>query len=314
MKKLYVLSLVLVMAISLVSGTLALYTTQIDNLASGSVTAKEFIFTGSGTDTFQQGVKIAPSETVRWQFGVKNYENGLITETDLYYKLTFTVKATEGKQAIAPLTVTVKDLSGNVLKSVTGTGSFDVLGSFPLSQTGQERQFTVELTWPADGDNDINYAGGGYGTTVRVDAAASQLPYQEEPEQPTGDISVKYETTPAWTNGGSGVYEYNYQITITNNSDRTIEDWKMSLSLTGDELRSGWRAKLISSSGGNYVFENPAYNNTSTDDLLPGQSVTFGGPAYGRGNQSITNVTVGGSNSETIRNVALTCVFNRDFS
>ena len=117
-KLIAILGLISLMAGSIVSGTLAMYTTSIDRLAESSVTAKEFIFTSEGTDSFQQGVKLAPSETAKWQFKVKNYDDTLITETDLYYKLTFHVAATPGKNAIAPLVVSVKDASGTVLKSV----------------------------------------------------------------------------------------------------------------------------------------------------------------------------------------------------
>jgi hypothetical protein len=314
-KFVFSLILILTMAGSIVAGTLAMYTTSIDNLAEGSVVAKEFVFVGEGTDSFRQGVKIAPSETVRWQFKVKNYEDHVITETDLFYKLTFNVAASAGKSAIAPLTVTVKDLQGNVLNSVTGVGAFDVLGSFPLSENGQERDYVVELHWPSNDSVDINYAGGDYGTTVNVDAAASQMPFDgQETENPPQrrDIGVRYETTVSWQNGQSGINEYQYKITITNNSDQAIRDWYIAFSLPTDRLTGVWNAKLAPGyPEGSYKIVNPGYNNQTTDDILPGQSISFGGPARGRGTEPIRDISVGGSNTGASSNVDLTCEFGK---
>ncbi len=316
MKKIiFILSLVLTMVSSIVAGTLAMYTASIDNVGEGSVVAKEFVFVGDGTDSFQHGIKIAPTETVQWQFRVKNYEDYVITETDLYYKLTFNVLALQGKAAIQPLTVAVKDSQGNVLKSVTGTGTFDVIGSFPLSQAGQEDEYEVEIYWPDGGAEDINYAGNNYGTTVKVDAIASQLPLSEEPENPSEqkDVSVRYETLAPWQNGQSGIYQFEYKITITNNSDEAIKDWNIAFSLFTDRITQAWsNAKMVAGlPEGMYKFENPDYSNESTDNILPGQSVSFRGPAYGVGTEAIGNIVVGGSNVSGIRDIDLTCEFGK---
>ena len=314
-KMMFLLLLALTMASSLVAGTLAMYTTSIDNLADGSVVAKEFVFVGSGTDTFKHGIKIAPSETVQWQFKVKNFENHVVTETDLYYKLTFHVNASANKSAIQPLKVTVKDMSGNVLKSVTGTGDFDVTGAFPLAEIGQEKDYIVEINWPGNGSTDSNYAGSNFGTTINVDAAASQLPFTDNPipENPQSDISVKYETSVPWQNGQSGIYEYEYKVTITNNSDKPIKDWNIAFSLPTDRITGVWsNAKLVAGQPeGTYKFVNPGYNNQSTDHIQPGQSVSFRGPAKGRGTEPIRNITVGGSNISSSSNVKLTYEFGK---
>lgn len=296
-KTVVVLALMLVMASSLAASTLAMYTTSIDDLADGSVVAKEFIFLGEGTDSFSHGIKIAPKETVDWQFSVKNYDGSLVTETDLYYKLTFNVQAMAGKTAIQPLVVSVLDSDGTVLNSVTGTGTFDVTGAFPMSPSGQSEGYTVKIYWPSDDSTDIDYAGGSFGTTVNVDAAASQVPFGDSEEQISG-LSVLYQTSPSWTNGQSSRYEYEYKVTITNNSDQSIEDWFIEFNLGGDKLTRAWSNAVMvqGKPDGSYRFVNPAYNNPSTDDILPGQSVTFRGPAVGQGTQPISNVVVGGSN------------------
>lgn len=310
-KTVLILALLLVMAGSLTAGTLAMYTTTVDNLAQGSVTAKEFVFTGEGTDSFAQGVKIAPTETVTWQFDVRNYSGAVVTETDLYYKLTFDVHASAGKTAIAPLSVSVKDESGNVAGSTTGVGTLEVLGKFPLAEAGQMHAYTVEVYWPSNDSVDIDYAGNAYGTTVSIDALASQAPLSaSEPEEPQPDISVLYRTTQPWQNGQSGINEFNYSVTITNNSDRTIEDWYIEFVLSAYRLSGVWsNAKMVGGqSNGSYRFVNPGYNNVSTDDLLPGQSVTFGGHGFGLGATSPQNAKVGGSNAEPA-SAALVCQF-----
>lgn len=297
-KTMFVLALLLVMAGSLTAGTLAIYTTSIDNLAHGSVSAKEFVFLGEGTDSFSQGVKIAPTETVNWAFSVKNFDGATVTETDLYYRLTFHVQPAAGKKAIDPLVVSVLDANGAVLKSVTGTGTFDVTGAFPVSQAGQAKGYTVKIHWPSDNSNDIKYAGGNYGTAVNVSAAASQIPFDGN-QVPQSNVSVLYETSPSWSNGQSGSYQYEYKVTITNNSDNAIEDWYIAFDLGGDQLTRAYSNAVMTQGGGSYKFVNPAYNNTATDDIAPGQSVSFRGPAVGQGLQPIGNVTVGGSNTSS---------------
>jgi hypothetical protein len=306
-----ILILLLVMVSSVTAGTLAMYTTSIDDLAQGSVVAKEFVFTGEGTDSFAQGVKIAPTETVNWQFDVKNYSGHMITETDLYYKLTVNVHATSGKKAIAPLRVTIKDESGKTVGSTTGVGKFDILGEFPLSQTGQDETYTVELNWPSNDSVDIDYAGDAYGTTVNIDAIASQAPLSSsEPEQETGKISVLYQTTKSWQNGQSGINEYNYSVTITNHSDAPINSWYIGFTLHTDRLTNAWsNAKMVQGlAEGTYRFNNPAYNNTATDNILPGQSVTFGGHGYGLGTDAPKSAKVGGSNADA-KSAVITCKF-----
>lgn len=353
-----VLILLLFMASSVTAGTLAMYTTSVDDLAQGSVSAKEFVFIGEGTGSFEQGVKIAPSESVNWQFAVRNYSGNIITETDLYYKLTFDVHASTGKLAIEPLTVTVKDENGNIVGSAAGTGRFDVTGEFPLSQNGQERTYTVEVFWPSNDGIDIDYAGEQYGSSVSIQAIASQVPLDggqptaaptmtptpaptalptaaptaaptitpaptttpattpsatpavtPTPTPQAGNVDVLYQTTKSWQNGQSGPREFNYSITITNHSDQPINDWYVEFGLAEDVLTNAWsNAKMIGMPTGKYRFVNPGYNNASMDNILPGQSVTFGGHGIGSGTVAPYGAVVGGSNTDAA-GASLTCRF-----
>lgn len=326
-KTAWILVLLLVMASSVTAGTLAMYTTSIDHLAQGSVSAKEFVFTGEGTDSFEQGLKIAPGETVSWQYQVRNYTGTVVTETDMYYRLTFDVHAAADRLAIEPLIVTVKDENANVVGSIIGPGKLDVVGAFLLSQSGQERTYTIEAYWPGDDDVEIDYAGEQYGTAVSIHAIASQMPLQGG-EQPTptplptatpvptpaptpqeSNISVLYQTTRAWQNGQSGPYRFNYSITITNHSDKPINRWYIEFKLSEDVLTNAWsNAKMIKMPANGYRFVNPGYNNASTDNILPGQSVTFGGQGIGFGTAAPYGIQVGCSNAAAT-GVSLTTKF-----
>ena len=62
---------------------------------------------------------------------------------------------------------------------------------------------------------------------------------------------------------------------------------------------------------GSYKFVSPNYNNPATDDILPGQSVSFRGPALGQGTEPIQNVSVGGSNTADTSSVELNCEFGK---
>lgn len=185
-KTLLLLSLVLVIAISIISGTLAMYTTTIDNLASGSVVAKEFILLEDGTDTFEYNVKIAPSETVTWQFAVKNNNGSLKSETAMDLLFTVDIGAAESKLAIAPLEIKVYEVTeteGDVQKTLVGsfagnttnngTGSFTFENEFD-ADVAQSHTYSVEITWPSNDAIDINYAGGNFGTAVAVSVTGTQ--------------------------------------------------------------------------------------------------------------------------------------------
>jgi hypothetical protein len=173
-KTLAIISLVMVIAVSLLAGTLAVYTATIDNLASGSVTAKEFVLLENGSDTFVQNVKIAPSETVKWQFGVKNYDGTAIAETAMDLDFTVDIGAAAGKAAIEPLTVTVRNEADEIVGTKTGSGPIVFKDGFALSGTGQSHTYTVEVSWPSNDATDINYAGAGFGNALTVKVTGTQ--------------------------------------------------------------------------------------------------------------------------------------------
>ncbi|KUO61391.1 MAG: hypothetical protein APF84_08785 [Gracilibacter sp. BRH_c7a] len=175
MKKLLIsFALILLFSTSLIAGTLAMYTTTIDDIAEGSVVAKEFILLESGTDTFTENVKIAPDETVEYDFSVKNYDGSVVSETAMDLGLKIDVLAADGKGVIAPLVVTVKNSDDETVGTLTTNGTIEFADEFELSTDGQEKTFTVSVNWPSDDDVDIEYAGANYGTALQVAVTGTQ--------------------------------------------------------------------------------------------------------------------------------------------
>lgn len=64
---------------------------------------------------------------------------------------------------------------------------------------------------------------------------------------------------------------YNASITITNISDRTLEDWKLEFDFE-DEIANIWNAQITSRENGHYVVGNVEYNQ----NIEPGHSVVIG--------------------------------------
>lgn len=173
-KVLVIVALVLVLSTAVIAGTLAMYTTSIDNLATGSVVAKEFVLLENGSDSFTENVKIAPTDTVDWQFSVKNYDGAIVSETAMALDFNIQIAAPNGKSMIDPLVITVNDESGNVVGTTTGNGTIDFNNEFALNASGQQKTYTVSVNWPSNDAVDINYAGANYGAAVTVSVTGTQ--------------------------------------------------------------------------------------------------------------------------------------------
>jgi len=172
-KTLLVTLFVLVIITSILSGTMAVYSTSADIAASGAVIAKEFKLTAAGTGNYSTDVKIAPTETVTKQFTISNFDGAVISETDMGLAVTVTIAA-KGS-AIKPLQVRI--LKGTT--PVTTTGSIvDGVGTLSftdelLKGSASTNTYTVEFTWPSTA-GDINYAGAGFGATASVSVTGTQ--------------------------------------------------------------------------------------------------------------------------------------------
>lgn len=173
-KMLITFAFALLLATSITAGTLAMYTTQIDNVAEGSVVAKEFVLTEGGTDTFTKNVQIAPGETKDWKFSVKNYNGSVVSETAMDLGFDVDVLAADGKQVIAPLEITVKNAAGDIVGTATANGKITFGDEFKLAADGQEKIYTVSVKWKSNDAVDINYAGANYGTAIKVGVTGTQ--------------------------------------------------------------------------------------------------------------------------------------------
>lgn len=80
----------------------------------------------------------------------------------------------------------------------------------------------------------------------------------------TLDYEVKFDKTSDWGCGYSGA------ITITNISDKTINDWTVSFDFD-EEIANLWDGEIVLHEGDNYVVTNATYNH----NIKPGQSVTI---------------------------------------
>jgi len=175
MKKVFsIAALALVVSTAIISGTLAMYTTEIDALAQGSAVAKEFVLTEGGTDTFKENVKIAPDESLSWQFSVKNYEGNIVSETAMDLDIDVEVVAADGKKVIEPLVFTVTDATGKVVGTVNAEGKLELEDEFALNSEGQEKVYTIAVNWPGNSEVDINYAGAEYGTAIEISVTGTQ--------------------------------------------------------------------------------------------------------------------------------------------
>ena len=79
-------------------------------------------------------------------------------------------------------------------------------------------------------------------------------------------------------NGNEYDNQFQGEISITNTSDKTIEDWEISF--TFDRyITSIWNAEILSNEGNKYYIKNSS--NTSGDFIAPGETKSFGFMGYG---------------------------------
>lgn len=87
-----------------------------------------------------------------------------------------------------------------------------------------------------------------------------------ETEVKSGDYTVAYEIVDDWGEG------YKAQITITNNKNMAVEDWRLSFSYGDNLITKIWDAQILYEKDGKYIIGCGNYNQ----NIQSGQSVTFG--------------------------------------
>lgn len=79
------------------------------------------------------------------------------------------------------------------------------------------------------------------------------------------DYTINYRTTSDWKDG------FNGEITITNNTNKSIEGWQLEFDFAA-VIQNFWTAKLISHEGNHYVIKNDDWNSI----IQPKQTITLG--------------------------------------
>jgi len=163
-KTLLIVALVLAITTSIIAGTMAYYTITLDELVEGEVVAKEFILE-HGDNTFDEDMRIAPGESQKWTFNIKNFEGDDVTETDMDVTIDVTTPDTN-----APLEISVT-LDGSEITSG------DEISELFTANNPEIKKFTVTVEWPweTDGVDDIDFAGQELGTlSVKVTGTQTQ--------------------------------------------------------------------------------------------------------------------------------------------
>ncbi len=87
----------------------------------------------------------------------------------------------------------------------------------------------------------------------------------EETETNEEDYTINYHLDSDWGDGFTGT------ITITNNSEQAIEDWRLEFDFARN-ITGIWNGVIESHEGNHYVIKNAGYNA----NIAPGQMVSFG--------------------------------------
>ncbi len=177
-KTLAIVALILAISVSLIAGTASYYTTTLEELTAGEVTAKEFILVEEGSLSGSIPLeKIAPGEEVTFDFAVKNNEGELTTETDM--EVSFTVELVKNGQLeeIKPLKISSVVCDRHLLPELVakdGVYTDDVTFKANVSEK-KTYKVTVEWPWETDGVKDIEFAGADYGAAVQVTVTGTQV-------------------------------------------------------------------------------------------------------------------------------------------
>lgn len=145
-----ILSILAVIAVSMLGMTISAYVKQINLFSGGWVGPKYFAFE---IDSSGETKSLAPGESVNYVFNVSNFNEEGAAQVDLHVSIEIEYPA-----QLAGTGVIKADLykDGNLLKSDTGSGALAVTGSTLPGGTQTTDQYILKLTWQ---DMDMNYLG-----------------------------------------------------------------------------------------------------------------------------------------------------------
>lgn len=186
-KGLLIALLVVAILTSVVTGTLAVYNTQLDEL-DGQVVAKAFILTDGDdplSDINESPLKIAPTEKKVMTYNVMNFDGEIVSEVAMNVKTKFSIPAADDSTAIEPLVIYVK------VEQQVGSGSKTNEGEYVYcARSGGAADYVAENSNVAanatilTGDEEI---------TASVDLSAQQK------------ATVTYTITVEWPDNGTAL-------------------------------------------------------------------------------------------------------------
>lgn len=194
-KGLLIALLVVAILTSVITGTLAVYNTSLDEL-NGNVVSKAFIFEAADLEgeNYIGQLKIAPTETENFTFSLQNYsgnpDNGNAIVSEVPMKITVNVRIVPktDNDEIIPLQykLILLDNNGETKDSVTfdSNESSELIYYLPLKSEGVKKQFRIEVTW-TETDNDTHYQN--MENLVKVSVNALQINESDIPNKPSGD-------------------------------------------------------------------------------------------------------------------------------
>ncbi len=249
-KALLILLLIAMVSVSILTGTFALYTSNIDEI-SGDIFAKQFAFSIEKSEDFVADVKIAPTESVFMNFGISNKDGNTVSEVPMDIELVATLESASGKNLIPNLKMELFDDNNNKIgvgQTANGSGSIKFKTHFELSANEFTRNFKAKITWVSH-DDDILYQGADFGNRIALKATATQCFEKDDHFQGDDDFVYPVDEETGF-NGGKGTKEEPFVVgtadafnnigsnktsNIDYSSEGKVFDLKEDIDLTGTD-------------------------------------------------------------------------------
>jgi len=168
-RKILIGVLALFILATMVSGSLAIYQASINDIDDSFAAAKFVIDSDTNGGFFENILIVAPGDTVKSNFVIKNYTGSDITETDMKLDVTVTLDS-----EITPLNMWLEDSNGNKLgNGITGgegTITYDSKTAVFTANVAKDVTYTVVCKWPegTTSNGDIKFQGKSASFSIKV--------------------------------------------------------------------------------------------------------------------------------------------------
>lgn len=248
-----------------------------NDLGANSAVSFGFVASGSGVGSTPQNYLLngapldgQPTPLPSLSIGDVSQAEGNSGTTNFNFDVALSAPSTD------PVTVQYSTADGTAL---AGSDYNAASGTITFSPGQTSRQITVQVlgdTTPEPNETFAVQLSNPSGATLARPQATGTI-VNDDTTTSSGDFTFKVSTD--WGSGFTG------QITATNSSQQTINDWQLEFDFPGD-ITSIWDASIVSHVGDHYVVQNAGWNST----IAPGATVSFGF------NGSPGNVTVSPTN------------------